>query len=340
MNLLKLAEVERKNEDVNDYKKNIIDKDYINNRLDDYIHGRIPKGYGIGLPTLDNTIVCKINEMLACVGKKGRGKTTIEELFFLMWAMVNDLTFVLALQENDQALEKMNLLGYIFGKKAADVKKENIELFKKGVKWMDEHFIFIEVDSFKEALDTTENIIKRGTKVVGLFLDPVNSFDNGWSETGNVHEDEKKASKKILKFSKNVCSVFLSQHPTMAGQRQTEDVNSYNAEGGNYLNKAHFTWAINRDNGSSVNRISVDNVRNSYTGGGVTHPDSPLLLHWSPTRIDIEHQGVTEENVIQKIRRKFNPLNETFIDDFEETKQITTATLSEAFEVPDDDVPF
>ena len=135
-------------------------------------------------------------------------------------------------------------------------------------------------EAFKEALDTTENIIKSGTKVVGLFLDPVNSFDNGWSETGNVHEDEKKASKKILKFSKNICSVFLSQHPTMAGQRQAEDVNSYNAEGGNYLNKAHFTWAINRDNGSSVNRISVDNVRNTYTGGGVTHPDNPLLLHY------------------------------------------------------------
>tara|TARA_R110002051_G_C8769409_1_gene503369 strand:+ start:34673 stop:35704 length:1032 start_codon:yes stop_codon:yes gene_type:complete len=343
MSFLKLAETQEVNEEINDfdYEKHIIKKDYINSRLNDYIHGRIPKGYGIKQPLLDNVIVCKINEMVACVGKKGRGKTTIEEILFLMWAMANNLNFVIALQENDEALEKMNLLAYIFGKSAKDVENEDKELFKKGVKWMDEHFIFIDVESFKEALDTTKGIINSGKQVAGLFLDPVNSFDNGWLNTGNVHEDEKKASKKMLKFSKEVCSIFLSQHPTMAGQRQTEDINSYSAEGGNYLNKAHFTWAINRDNGSSVNRISVDNIRNKYTGGGVTHPDSPLLLHWSPFKIDIEHEGQRLDDVVQLIRRRFNPLKEVFTDTniYEQEKEILTVSPTDAFGTYEE-VPF
>lgn len=316
-----------------DYKKFIVSKEQINSKLLKYVRGEVPKGYGIGLPVLDDVIVCKVNELFACVGKKGRGKTTIQQILFLAWAMVNDLTFVMALQENEEALEKMNLLGYLFGKSASKVERENKELYNKGVKWLDNHIINLDVEDFKTALEVTEAMINDGIKVSGLFLDPVNSFANGWNEGGNKYEKDQLAGQKILKFSKNVCSVFLSQHPTITGQRQTEDVNSFSAEGGHFLNKSHFTWAINRDNGSSTNRVSVDNVRNTYTGGGVTHPDSPLLLHWSPHDIDIENNGTIEKNIIQRIRRKFNPLKEVFTVETEEPIKnvIQPATAEEAF---------
>lgn len=329
--------------DVFDYEKHIINKDNVNKRLEDYLYGRIPKGYGTGFEVLDDVIVCKINEMLACVGKKGRGKTTIEEILLLMWAMANDLTFVLALQENDEALEKMNLLGYLFGESPKLVERENKELYKKGVEWLDKHFIFIEVDSFKEATDTVIGMIKDCKKIDGLFCDPVNSIESGFKDTGNSYSDEKNTAKELLKFSKKYCSVFLSQHPTMAAQRSPEDINSYSAEGGHFLNKSHFTWAINRDNGSNVNRISVDNIRNKYTGGNVTHPDTPLLLKWNPYKIDIEHKGIIEEDIIQKIRKTYNPLNEVFtelLDNVIEKKEIPLGNLEDAFEVYDDGQPF
>lgn len=328
-----------------DYKKHIIDKNYVNTRLNDYLHGRIPRGYGIKLPVLDSVIVCKINEMLACVGKKGRGKTAIEEILLLMWAMANDLCFVLALQENDVSLEKMNLMGYILGKSPKQVEIENKELYNKAVKWLDNHFVFIDIDDFKTATEVTKSLIKSGKKIDGLFLDPVNSFENGWVNTGNQWQDEKLAAKKLLNFSKEYCTVFLSQHPTMAGQRSPEDINSYSAEGGHFLNKSHFTWAINRDNGSNVNRISVDNVRNKYTGGSVTQPDEPLLLKWHPFKIDIEYQGDQELDVIQRIRRKFNPLNEVFtgeLESFEQDKTMPTASIEQAFGSGEekDEMPF
>lgn len=325
--------------EVFDYKKHVINNTAINKRLSDYLHGKIPKGYKTGFTVIDDVIVCKINEMLACVGKKGRGKTTIEEILLLMWAMSNNLTFVLALQENDEALEKMNLLGYLFGRNPKDVEQEDKELYNKGVKWLDEHFVFIDVDSFKEAFSTVKELIKTGKKIDGLFCDPVNSMESGYKDTGNTYADEKHLAKKVLNFSKKYCSVFLSQHPTMAGQRSPEDINSYSAEGGHFLNKAHFTWAINRDNGSSTNRISVDNIRNKYTGGNVTHPDTPLLLKWSPYKIDIEHMGVEELDIVQKIRKTYNPLQEVFTELLPNIyeKELPKINPKDAFE---DETPF
>ena len=119
----------------------------------------------------------------------------------------------------------------------------------------------------------------------------------------------------------------------MAGQRQTEDVNSYNAEGGNYLNKAHFTFAINRDSGSSTNRISVDNVRNKFTGGSETDPERPILLNWSPYKIDLLNNGEKMEDVIQVLRKKHNPLQEIFAstDNWITKEELPTSTTEEAF---------
>ena len=322
------------------YKNFILEKEKLNLKLNGYIDGTIKKGLGINLPLLDNVIVCKTNEMLACVGKKGRGKTTIQEILFLMWAMVHNVNFVLCLQENDAALEKKNILGYLLGENPKDVKNKDKKLYDKAVEWLDKRIIYLtDIDSFKDATKVVESIIMEGKPIQALFCDPVNTIDSGWFDTGNSFKDDKKTAKKLLKFSQKVCSLFLSQHPTMAGQRSDEDVNSYSAEGGHYLNKSDLTWAINRDNGSNINRISVDNVRNKYTGGGVTHKDTPLLLHWHPYKIGLEHEGVIEDNVIQKIRRKYNPLNEVFTEVFEEEKEIITVSPDDAFG-KDEDVPF
>ena len=344
MNFLETINIEDENNDF-DYKKYIDKKEDVKKRLNDYLTGKIKRGYGIKLPLLDSVIVCKSNEMFACVGKKGRGKTTIQQILFLMWAMVHDLVFVLCLQENENALAFKDLLGYLLGDNPKEVLKNNPELHKKAVEWINNHFVFLkDIDDFKQATEVTEGLIKSGVKVQALFLDPVNTIDSGWYNTGNTWQDDKKTAKKLLKFAKDVCSLFLSQHPTMTAQRSSEDVTSYNAEGGHFLNKSDFTWVINRDNGSNQNRITVDNVRNKYTGGGITHPDSPLILHWFPYTIDIEHDGEYEKNIIQKIRKRFNPLKENFEDDFsEEKKELPKINALEAFgdnNEGEKDVPF
>jgi len=327
-----------------DYKKFIVSENELNGKLKDYLTGKIKKGYGINKPLLDNVIVCKTKEMFACVGKKGRGKTTIQQIFFLMWAMVNDLVFVLCLQENDTSLSKKDLLGYLLGCKPSDALKNDLELYNKAVKWLDEHFIFLrDIDSFKQATEVTEAIISDGKFVQALFLDPANTFESGWFDGGSW-ADEKKTAKKLLKFAKKTCSLYLSQHPTMSAQRREGDVHSADAEGGHLLNKSDFTWVVNRDNGSSQNRITVDNVRNKYTGGGITHPENPLILHWQPYNIDLEHNGQKEMDIIQKIRYRYNPLKEIFINQigggFKEKTELPKPSINEAFGTGEYDVPF
>lgn len=334
--------------DVFNHDKYIHKPKDLNNKLKQYVMGTIPKGYGINKPILDDVLVCKINEMSACTGKKGRGKTTIHEIFFCAWAMVHNLNFVLCLQENDNSLSKLNMLGYILGDNPKTVLNNNEELYNKAVEWLDERFIYLDdVDTLKEATDTTKGIIDSGKVINGLFCDPVNTFESGWFDSGNSHKDNQKTAAKMLKFSKKICSTFLSQHPTMSGQRSEEDANSYSAENGVFLNKADLTWASNRNSGESVNRISVDNIRNKYTGGGVTHSDNPLLLHWSPYSIDLEHEGEYEKDILQQIRRRYNPLKEVFKDkdvDFSEVslpnwiEKPVNGSLEDAFGDVSDDV--
>ena len=349
-------ELQKELKETFDYKKHLVNVKFLKEGSKRYREGKEPRGYKMGIPIIDDIIVMKPKEMHACTGKKGRGKTTIQQILFLCWAMANNLTCVLALQENEQRLEVNRFLGYCLGENPNITEKENPELFKKVEDWFYNHFIFIDVDTLKEATQVVESLIENGKKVDLLFCDPVNSFESGFSDTGNSHKDDKTTAMHMLKFTKK-CSLFVSQHPTMSGQRSDEDVNSYSAEGGYFLNKSHFTWAINRDNGSNFNRISVDNVRNSYTGGDVTPKDYPLLIEWGKYNINAVYynkvgyqydytQPHKEYDIIQQIRKKFNPFKEVFTKDlpnFIEEKETPTGSYNDAFgndEPKETDIPF
>ena len=319
-------------EDVQDYSKFLVDNKDVNNDLNDFVDGRIEHGYTLGISCFDEYYVAKKFEFYGIVGKKGRGKTTINQAIQVAHSVANDLIWVVAFQENSAWSMKLNYLNYLLCDFAKDVKKNNYPVYKKALKWVEEHFIFLKVETIKEALETTQYLIEeKDIDVHAVFLDPINSFDSGYYNSGNSYQDMVDTSKKILRHSKDVCYVHVSQHPTMSGQRQEEDVNSFQAEGGAILNKASFTYAINRDSGSSNNRISVDNVRNRHTGGNETSADNPVILNWSPTKIGLGNliEGVKEENIIDKLKRIYNPLNEDFGE--KEPETLPTIGVQEAF---------
>lgn len=319
-------------EDVQDYSKFLVDNKDVNNDLNDFVDGRIEHGYTLGISCFDEYYVAKKFEFYGIVGKKGRGKTTINQAIQVAHSVANDLIWVVAFQENSAWSMKLNYLNYLLCDFAKDVKKNNYPVYKKALKWVEEHFIFLKVETIKEALETTQYLIEeKDIDVHAVFLDPINSFDSGYYNSGNSYQDMVDTSKKILRHSKDVCSVHVSQHPTMSGQRQEEDVNSFQAEGGAILNKASFTYAINRDSGSSNNRISVDNVRNRHTGGNETSADNPVILNWSPTKIGLGNliEGVKEQNIIHELKKIYNPLNEDFGE--KEPETLPTIGVQEAF---------
>mgnify|MGYP003647554991 FL=1 len=299
--------------EINDfnYKNHIVNSSVINSDLDDFITGKIPQGFKCGFEVLDDHFQCKKNEFYILTGKKGRGKTTINQAIQIMYSISNDLIWVVAFQENSSWSMKLNYMNYLLGSYATDVKRNDLRRYNLASDWIDKHFIFIKVEDIKTATEVTKGLINDGVDVHALLLDPINSFKNGWQDTGNGYADGVVAGLEILNFSKEFCSVHISQHPNMSGQRQEGAVTSYQAEGGWFLNKASFTYVLHREHGSSDNQLIVENVRNKHTGGSETEADNPVIIEWSAISINIRKaMGFdTELNCIQQLVRKFNPLN-------------------------------
>lgn len=327
IDLKKLKEVEKNF----NYKDYIINPNKINSDVDNFLSGKIPKGYKIGVQSLDRHFVCKKNEFYVLTGKKGKGKTTVNQAIQLMQSVVNGLIWVVCFKENSEWSAKLNYMNYALCDFASDVKKRNPELYKKVSDWIDKHFIFIDVEDIKTSLEVTKEIIKSGVDVHSLLLDPINSFKNGWQDSGNGFSDGSIASINMLNFTKKYCSIHISQHPVMSAQRQQGRVTSYQGEGGWFLNKASFTWVIDRESGSSDNQIIVENVRNKHTGGGETDNDNPVVLNWSPTKINIGYLdgSYLEENVVANIVRKHNPFNLKDNSFFQEEKELPRLDLDE-----------
>jgi energy-coupling factor transporter ATP-binding protein EcfA2 len=316
-----------------DFEQYIVSNSSINSSVQAFYNGEIPKGFSIGIPCFDEFFVCKQNELYALTGKKGEGKTTIQMAIQIMQSIANGLVWVCAYQENKDYSQKINYLDYLLGESAAGVRIKNPKLYNKAINWIDAHFIFLKVEDIKTALEVTKHLIATGVKVHALVLDPINSFVSGFNTTGNGYSDGVETARKVQRFVEDYCSVYVSQHPNMTAQRADKPVTSYDAEGGWWNNKADITFTINRERGTSLNNIGVENVRTKHTGGNRTDPDNPLIINWRMAIIDIFQGENKHINVIQYLIRKHNPLS--FDHEYlEETKEIITVEPAEAFDVP------
>jgi hypothetical protein len=313
-------------EDIKDYSKFIVTSDSINNTVTKFFNGEIKKGYEIGIPCFDEHFVCKEKELYALTGQKGGGKTTINMAIQMMQSVVNGLVWVCAYQENADWGSKLNYLNYFLGEFPRDVKKSKPELYKLASDWIDKHFIFLDVETIKDALETTEYLVSTGVNVHAVILDPVNSFKGGYDSIGNGYLDNVETARIVQRWAHKVCSVYVSQHPTMMGQRNKDrPMTSSDAEGGHWLNKADFTWVVHREKDTNLNHIIVEDVRSKHTGGGRTSEDNQLMLNWSATEIDIIRGKDNFKNVIQYLVRRHKPIDYDF-DYLPSTKEIIKPT--------------
>ncbi len=296
----------------------VYDMSKINQKMEDFLQGNIKVGYHVGIEAFDNHFAWKENEFYVLTGKKGSGKTSLFQAMQVMSTISNGLKWAVAFQENDKWSMKLNYMSYVLGEFAKDVLRDNPDKFHAVSKWIDEHFIFLKVSTLKESLDTCSTLIDEGgLKLFGVLLDPVNSFKAGWLTGSSGYDEGVDAGLRLLEFSMNYCTIVLNQHPIMSGQRKEGGVSSYEGEGGYYLNKASFTFVINREKGSNENEVVVDNVRNRHTGGSETDPENPLILNWSPKGIDVYYKDRTlfEKNVIQKLVKRHRPFTYKGIDE-------------------------
>lgn len=332
-----LEELKDEINDAVDYSKFIVSHESINKTVQSYYNGDIHTGYKIGIPCFDKHFVCKEKSLYALTGKKGKGKTTINKIIQIMQSVVNDLVWVVAFQENNDWSNKIEYLQYFLGGFAKDIEKENPKLYKLASDWIDKHFYFLDVESIKEALETTEYLISTGINVHAVLLDPINSFESGYKDSGNSFTDTVYTAKKVMRWAHKNVSVYVSQHPNIKAQREKESVTPFDAELGTYNNRADFTWVVNRGNETSLNEIGVWNVREKLTGGSPTSVDEPLYIEWFPTKINIIKGSERYENVIQYLVRKHRPIDYDF-EYLPESKEVLPNI--EPIDAFPEDIPF
>lgn len=308
--MIETLDINENNEEKEDYSKYIVDNKTIDKELTDFLDGKIEQGFKVGIDVLDNHFVAKKNEMTLLTGKKGSGKTTINQSIQVMQSVCNGLIWVVAFQENSEWSCKLNYLQFVLCDFVNNVRKNNPSKYESAKKFIEDHFIFINVDDIKTATEVTKYLIEeKGIDIHGLFLDPINSFRNGWQDTGNSYSDGVYTAREVLLFCKHYCSVYISQHPNMFGQRQEGAVSSNQGEGGWWFNKTHNAVVNHREKGTNNNEFIVENIRNKHTGGSETETENPVVIEWSPTKINIcyKDQSIRHKNVIQEMIYKHRP---------------------------------
>ena len=280
-----------------DYQKYIVPKYKGWGFIDDFYDGKVELGIKTGVSFFDRHFAWKKNEFYTITGSKGRGKTTIIQALSLIATVGAGWKWIYVLKENNTEDAKENLFQYLTHQLYKTVRDTKNEETKKVIEYIENNFIFLEdITTMEQVLETAKHVVNSDkNSTYGLFIDPENSFLAGYEhgETQVEYSNGAKIAVKVLEFSQKVCTVVLSQHTIMSAQRN-KIASSAHAEGGWYTSKASFTIAISREQGSSDNFISIDNVRRQRTGGRETDSNNAIILEWNPLDFHIRMESSLE----------------------------------------------
>lgn len=268
----------------------IIENSVINNDLFRFLETPESFYYKTGIELFDEVFCYKKNEFYLMTGKKGAGKTTINQIIQLIGSFYCGLKWIVCYKENTEWASKFNLLSLILKNNVWKIYKNERTKLAEALSFIDKHFFFIEAENVKDILEKTKSLIEKKQNIYGVVIDPINSLSSGYESKGNGYQDGVELASKILNFSKKYCSVYLSQHPTMTGQRSQEKITSFDGEGGWFLNKASFIYSNNREANSNLNHLTIESVRNKLTGGNTTNGDD-IIINWSPTIITVKRDS-------------------------------------------------
>lgn len=259
-------------------------------RLNQAIDGTIPLGLSYGWPTLDEYVLFKENSLNFILAFEGVGKTYVELHKFVALSVLYGKRFAVCCGENETYSIKRILIEALSGKDISYF-KDNKEEYSKHKEFIDNHFFIFKNDTHY----TVEDVLKRGEylhkeyKIDGLFIDPFSYFKRPLNNVYSYNDD---LLSRLNIFSKTVCSVFMSVHPTTDATRAPRDSegylrppNQYDAIGGNiFANRSdHFLvyHRIRNHKIPSMRRIMEIRqykVKDEATGGKVTPINESVTL--------------------------------------------------------------
>jgi len=281
----------------------------LQDKILDIKYGRVKEGLKIGIPDVDQFIRFKRNT-LAAIGHANVGKTTILIYFYVLWAKMHNLKFLVWSSENTPESILRKIIEFYMGipiQTATDAQINN------AVKWANSRFKIIDV----EDLYTYKSLLKEAQQIKdawcydGLLIDPYNSLSKDAAilkMVGNSHDYDYQVLSEFRIFSRqNNIQLCVNMHGVSSALRQvhhtghefeglTRPLAMSDAEGGSKVS-ARFddVWTLHRYVAHSTDwmysHIHVQKIKENETGGMPCFHEQPVSLKMKVNNVGFEYLG-------------------------------------------------
>ena len=281
----------------------------LQDKILDIKYGRVKEGLRIGIPEIDEHIRFKRNT-LAAIGHANVGKTTTLIYFYVLWAKMHNLKFLIWSSENTPESILRKIIEFYMGK---PIQKASDTLINNAVEWANSRFKIIDVEdlyTYKSLLKEAQQI-KDAWSYDGLLIDPYNSLSKDAAilkMVGNSHDYDYQVLSELRIFSrKNDIQLCVNMHGVSSALRQvhhsghefeglTRPLAMSDAEGGSKVS-ARFddVWTLHRYVAHSTDwmysHIHVQKVKENETGGRPTPYEEPISLKMKINNVGFEYLG-------------------------------------------------
>lgn len=333
-----------------DYSNIISKPDNENEWIDMVRAGNIPQGFGINSEHMDKHFRLKEKTMVGIFGLDNLGKTSYYIFLTVCWARYHNLNFLLYTKENREASIRQKIMEFYLGH---SLSLGSDERFLEAREFSYKHFDIID-NKTNITKDNIFDVLEKQDlkKYFAIFLDPYNAIQyeqlpksnyefldklRHFQETHNIsfhismHISSDKARNYVYN-QKDFIKTFEGEMISVDGQPKIPRKNF--VEGGQPIaNKLDDIIVVHRlikvEELRSYTLISVDKVKETATGGMPTF-ELPIMFKmekWGNTFIDKNYQNPLIQNKDQEL-------------DFKKEEKIPTVEPSDAFDFPEDDIPF
>ena len=294
----------------------------LQNKILDIKYGRVKEGLKINVPEIDEHIRFKKNLLIA-IGHANVGKTTTLIYFYVLWAKLHGLRFLIWSSENSPESILRKIIEFYMGQ---PIQKASDTLIEQAVEWSNAHFKIIDVEdmyTYKSLLKEAQQI-KDAWNYDGLLIDPYNSLAKDASilkMVGNAHEYDYQVLTELRIFTKkNNIQICVNAHGVTSALRSvhysgheyeglTRPLAMSDAEGGSKISsRADDIWCIHRyvqhPSDWMYSHIHVLKIKENETGGRPTTFEQPISLRMKVNNVGFEFLGkdlIHNQNIIHKL---------------------------------------
>lgn len=294
----------------------------LQDKILDIKYGRVKEGLKINVPEIDEYLRFK-KSLLIVIGHANVGKTTVLIYFYVLWAKLHNLKFVIWSSENTPESILRKIIEFWMGK---PIQEASDLLISEAIEWANRHFKIIDI----EDLYTYKSLLKEAQQIKdvwnydGLLIDPYNSLAKDASilkMVGNAHEYDYQVLTELRIFSKkNNIQICVNAHGVTSALRSvhhsgheyeglTRPLAMSDAEGGSKISsRADDIWCIHRyvqhHNSWMYSHIHVLKVKENETGGRPTPFEQPIQLRMKINNVGFEFMGrdlLHNQNKIEKL---------------------------------------